>query len=219
MHPLFPRLGTVTIAALLASVFIRADPLKLDYPPPKVTGTPAPVKLVDLEAPNARPPQIEIPARASNLAAGKPATASDPYPVIGDMSLLTDGDKESEDGYYVELGPDLQWVQIDLEQKARIYGIGLWHFHSQARAYHDIIVQISDDPEFKSGVTTVFNNDQDNSSQLGRGKDPAYIEKNTGRLIDARQTVGRYVRLYSHGNTTDSLNHYIEVEIWGVPAP
>ena len=27
-----------------------------------------------------------------------------------------------------------------------------------------------------------------------------------------------YVRLYSNGNTTDKLNHYIEVEVFGKPA-
>ena len=26
---------------------------------------------------------------------------------------------------------------------------------------------------------------------------------------------GRYVRLYSNGNSTNDLNHYTEVEIWG----
>jgi len=29
---------------------------------------------------------------------------------------------------------------------------------------------------------------------------------------------GRYVRLYSKGNTTNKLNHYIEVEVFGKPA-
>jgi hypothetical protein len=28
----------------------------------------------------------------------------------------------------------------------------------------------------------------------------------------------RYVRLYSQGNTSDELNHYIEVEVYGRPA-
>jgi len=26
---------------------------------------------------------------------------------------------------------------------------------------------------------------------------------------------GRYVRLYSNGNTTNKMNHYIEVEVFG----
>jgi hypothetical protein len=28
---------------------------------------------------------------------------------------------------------------------------------------------------------------------------------------------GRYVRLYSNGNTTNDLNHYVEVEVHGSP--
>jgi hypothetical protein len=78
-----------------------------------------------------------------------------------------------------------------------------------------VIVQVSDDPEFKTGVTTVFNNDQDNSAKLGIGKDRAYIETNFGKLIDAKGVKGRYVRVYSNGNTANDLNHYIEVEVFG----
>jgi len=37
-------------------------------------------------------------------------------------------------------------------------------------------------------------------------------------LIDAKGANGRYVRLYSNGNTTNKLNDYIEVEVWGKPA-
>ena len=44
----------------------------------------------------------------------------------------------------------------------------------------------------------------------------AYIETNEGRLIAASAT-GRYVRLYSGGNTSNKMNHYIEVEVYGQP--
>jgi len=37
-------------------------------------------------------------------------------------------------------------------------------------------------------------------------------------LIDAKNVKGRFVRLYSNGNTANKLNHYIEVEVWGKPA-
>jgi hypothetical protein len=37
-------------------------------------------------------------------------------------------------------------------------------------------------------------------------------------LIDAKGVKGRYVRLYSKGNTTNKLNHYIEVEVFGKSA-
>jgi hypothetical protein len=66
-------------------------------------------------------------------------------------------------------------------------------------------------------VTTIFNNDMNNELGLGAGKDPAYIETNEGRIFDAKGTVARYVRLYSSGNTTSEMNHYVEVEVYGTP--
>jgi hypothetical protein len=88
----------------------------------------------------------------------------------------------------------------------------------QARVYHDVIVQVSNDPEFRTGVRTLYNNDGDNSAHLGKGTDPAYIETNRGRVIDAKGETARYVRLYSSGNTSDELNHYCEVEVYGESA-
>ena len=76
---------------------------------------------------------------------------------------------------------------------------------------------MSDDPAFKTGVTTVFNNDHDNSSKLGAGQGQGDIEVAEGKLIDPKGAKGRYVRLYSNGNTTNDLNHYVEVEVYGSP--
>ena len=45
-----------------------------------------------------------------------------------------------------------------------------------------------------------------------------YIETHFGKLIDAKGVKGRYVRLYSNGNTTNKFNDYIEVEVFGKPA-
>ena len=84
--------------------------------------------------------------------------------------------------------------------------------------YRDVVVQVSDDAAFKSGVTTIFNNDFKNDLGLGAGKDLNYVETYQGKLIDAKGVKGRYVRLYSNGNTTNKLNDYIEVEVWGKPA-
>jgi hypothetical protein len=79
-------------------------------------------------------------------------------------------------------------------------------------------VQVSDDPTFKTGVTSIFNSDISNELGLGTGKNQNYIETYQGKLIDAKGATGRYVRLYSNGNTANKLNHYIEVEVWGKPA-
>lgn len=194
-------------------------PLKLELPRPLFVGTPRPLKLANLEKPRqGRRPDFMVPAGTELLSKDKPVTSSDPLPIIGELPLVTDGDKSGAEGSYVELGPGVQWVQIDLEKPAKLAAIVVWHFHSQARAYHDVVAQVSDDAEFKQGVTTVYNSDDDNSAELGAGKDPAYIETYEGRLIDAKGATGRYVRLYSNGSTSDELNHYVEVEVYGQPA-
>jgi len=118
----------------------------------------------------------------------------------------------------VELGPFRQQVTIDLEARHTIYALVVWHYHKQARVYRDVIVQVSDDPNFVAGVTTLFNNDADNSSGWGVGTDRHYVETSEGKLIDARGVQARYVRLFSNGSTSNDLNHYIEVAVYGVPA-
>jgi len=84
--------------------------------------------------------------------------------------------------------------------------------------YSDIVVQVADDRDFLTNVRTIFNNDEDNSAGMGIGHDMNYVETNEGKLIDAKGVVGRYLRLYSNGNDTTSLNHYVEVEAYGMPA-
>jgi hypothetical protein len=164
-----------------------------------------------------RPPFM-VPEGTSLLSKGKKVTSSDMQPIIGDMNMITDGDKEGTDGSYVELGFGKQWVQIDLGEPATLYALVVWHYHSERRVYHDVVVQVADDADFIENVRTVYNNDFDNSSGLGIGKDLEYFEDYRGRLIDAKGITGRYVRLYSKGSTSDGQNHYIEVEVYGKPA-
>jgi hypothetical protein len=193
--------------------------LKTQLPAPLFVGTPAPLHVPNLEPPTkGKRPDFYVPAGTTNLAKGKKVTASDSNPNVGTLDMVVDGDKDGNEGSWVELGPGKQWVQIDLAKKADIYAILIWHFHAQARVYRDVVVQVSDDPTFKSGVTTIFNNDFSNEVGAGAGKDLNYIETYQGKLIDAKDAKGRYVRLYSNGNTSNKLNHYIEVEVWGKPA-
>jgi hypothetical protein len=217
MNKLFLKLSV----ALFATTTVLAQdqvPLKTDLPKPLFVGTPVPIKVSNLEpAQKGKRPDFMVPAGTTNLAKGKKVTASDNDPVVGTLDLITDGDKEGDEGSWVELGPGKQWVQIDLEKESDIYAVMLWHFHSQARVYFDVVVQVSDDPKFEKDVTTIFNADANNELGLGAGKDLAYIETYEGKLIDAKGVKGRYVRLYSKGNTTNKMNHYIEVEVWGKP--
>ena len=193
--------------------------LKTQLPAPLFVGTPVPLNVPNLEPPmKGKRPDFMVPAGTINLAKGKKVTASDSNPNVGTLDMVVDGDKDGNEGSWVELGPGKQWVQIDLAKKANIYAVLVWHFHSQARVYRDVVVQVSDDPTFKTGVNTIFNSDFSNDLGLGAGKSLSYIETYQGKLIDAKGVEGRYVRLYSNGNTTNKLNHYIEVEVWGKPA-
>jgi hypothetical protein len=194
-------------------------PLKTQLPRPLFVGTPVPLNVPNLEpATKGKRPDFMVPVGTINLAKGKKVTSSDNNPVVGTLDLVTDGDKAGDEGSWVELGPGKQWVQIDLAKSGNIYAVLVWHFHSQARVYRDVVVQVSNDPSFKSGVTTIFNNDFKGELGAGTGKDLNYVETYQGKLIDAKGANGRYVRLYSNGNTTNKLNDYIEVEVWGKPA-
>jgi hypothetical protein len=190
-------------------------PLVTELPPELIEGTPKPMNVPNLVQAPSNAPEFLVPEGTTLLSKGKPVTSSDDNPIIGDLTLVTDGDKEAGEGYFVELLDGLQWVQIDLEKSADVSAIWLWHFHSQKRAYNDVMVQISDDAEFKTGVTTVYNNDYDESAKMAKGADRPYVESRFGLIVDGKGTKGRYVRLYSNGNTSNEMNHYIEVEVYG----
>lgn len=193
------------------------NPLDTALPPELIEGTPKPIHVPGLAPVPTKAPEFFVPEGTVLISKGKPVASSDHNPIIGSLDLITDGDKDAGEGYFVELLDGLQWVQIDLEKSAAIHAIWLWHFHSQRRAYHDVVVQISDDPQFKTGVTTVFNNDYDQSANLGKSTDRPYVETRFGLIVDGKGTKGRYVRLYSNGNSSNEMNHYIEVEVFGTP--
>jgi hypothetical protein len=207
--------------AVLASA--QQDPnkeeLKLQLPKPMFIGTPRNIKTPNLEAVTGKPRGPFYVAKGTVLlSARKPVLSSDMQPVIGDLAFVTDGERSGEDGYFVELGPGKQWVQVDLGAPAVLSAILVWHYHSQARVYRDIAVQVSDDKDFLKGVATVYNNDHDNTLGLGLGRDKEYIETNEGRLIDPKGAKGRYLRFWSNGNTSNDMNHFVEVEVYGIPA-
>ncbi|MFU8892578.1 MAG: hypothetical protein ACNA8L_03020 [Luteolibacter sp.] len=193
-------------------------PYVTELPPELIEGTPVPISLPNLEPAPTSAPEFNVPEGTVLLSAGKTVTSSDDFPLIGTLDLITDGEKDAGEGYYVELEEGKQWIQIDLEQEAAIHAVHVWHYHSQRRAYKGVVAQISNDPEFKDGVTTIFNSDFENAHGFGAGRDRPYVETRFGKVMDGRGTVGRFVRLYSAGNTSDDTNHYIEVEVHGIPA-
>jgi len=206
------------VAVVPAAGALKMVPIEIELPAPAFRGTPVPLKEPNVEKPLGKPrPPFLAPEGTLNLARGKPVRGSDPAPPSGEMDYVTDGDKEASDFGYLGMRPGTQWVQIDLGGKGAVYAVLLWHNHAEARVYRDVIVQLGDDPDLLD-AQTVFNNDYDNSSGLGIGRDKGYVETSEGKLIDCRGLQGRYIRLWSKGNHIDQGNHYTEVEVYGRPA-
>lgn len=165
-----------------------------------------------------KPQPMLVPADIRLLSQKKKVTASE-EPFIGDLELVTDGDRLGVDNRYIEFDEGRQWIQVDLGKQIDIYVVALWH-----RVYgicHDVVVQFSDDEKFTKNVITVFNNDRDNSSKLGKGQDREYIDTHLGRLIDCRRQNGkpvsaRYIRVYGNGTYNQPpLANLAEVEVYG----
>jgi len=196
-------------------------PIPLELPQPKFIGTPknlVGVRLKITEGPSMPRKPFLAPKGTCNLALKKPVTASDGEPTIGTPDLVTDGQAEAGTESYVELGPGVQWVQIDLQALGTLYAVVVWHEHHQPVVYHDVVVQVADDKDFITNVRTLYNNDHDNTAGLGIGRDWEYLETNEGLLVEAKGIRARYVRLYSNGSTSSDVNRYTEVAVFGLPA-
>lgn len=210
------------VGAALSGAVLAADlqPLPIELPKPMFEGTPQNLKLPNLEKPRGGPrPPFLAPAGTVNLAKGRRVTGSANELPVGDLAMLTDGEKSGADGTYAELPAGAQYVTIDLRKKSTIYAVLVWHYHKQPRVYKGVIVQTANDPDFIADVKTIFSNDIDNSDGQGIGFDQNYIETAEGKLIDTKGIEARYVRLYSNGNNVNGANHYVEVEIFGKPLP
>jgi len=194
-------------------------PLVLDLPLHTLKGTPEDLPV----GPNVEPPSdvapkpLQVPKGVVNVAAGKPVSSS-VTPFQGELIRVTDGKKEAVDDDAVEFRKGTHWVQVDLGQSFAIHAIVMWHDHRYVQVMHDVILQVSDDPEFKSGVTTLFNNDSDNSSGLGVGTDREYFEMQFGRAVAAKGIKARYVRGYTKGSNQSVLNCWQELEVYALPA-
>ena len=235
MNPLAP--AVIAVAALLqtgcgqaqskplpadgaaAAVSGDKEPLKLKLPMPTLKGTPEDLPQgPNIEpVPKGPPADFNVPKGVVNVAAGKPVTSS-VAPFTGELKQVTDGDKEAFDDQAVEMKKGTQWIQIDLGTPVSIAAVAIWHDHRYVQLFRDVIIQVSDDPEFKNGVTTVYNNDTDNSSGMGIGTDKEYFETRYGRVIDGKNAKGRYVRSYTKGSNQSAINSIQEIEVYAVPA-
>jgi F5/8 type C domain len=219
--PSLPKPVVIT-TALTKEVARIAQPsdkelLTIPLPKPIFAGTPSDMRTENLEPDRAGKPRdpLNVPKGTRLLSKDCKVTSSDTAPLIGELSSLTDGDKEHDSTTCVELGINIQWVQVDLGKEKELFAASVWHYHGDARVYKDVICQVSNDPDFIENVQTVFNNDHDNSSKLGRGTDREYFETNEGRPFPINGVKARYVRFYSRGNSSNETNHYTEIEVYG----
>ena len=193
--------------------------LLLDLAAPAFKGIPKDLQV----GPNVEPfpdrPRLSItvPAGVKNLAPGSSITSSDRNVTVADLAKLTDGDKVASEQSIIFLRKGTQWMQMDLGSRQELFALVIWHAHNMPKIYHDVVVQVSDDPDFKKNVRTIFNNDSDNSSGLGVGKNREYFESYEGKLIKAAGIKARYIRFYSNGNSESALNEYTEIEVYGRP--
>ncbi len=211
---------TICGAPLLGLAADNMVPLDLKLPAPGFKGTPKEIQISSYVEPlseKPRPPMM-VPAGLSNLAPGKKITSSDKNNPADTLAKIVDGNKEASDDSIVYVRKGTQWVQIDLGAPAELYAACLWHAHNTAKVYQDVVVQISDDPDFLKDVKTVFNNDQDNTSGLGVGTDREFFETHEGKLFDLKGAKARYIRFYSKGSTESAMNEYTEIEVYGRPA-
>jgi hypothetical protein len=219
---LFRSLLVTSLAIAVSATVSRAadtEPLALKLPRHTLKGTPEDLPSgPNIEPPSdTAPPPVQVPKGVTNVAAGKPVTGS-VVPFLGDLKQVTDGKKEPIDEDAVEIKKGSQWVQVDLGQSYEIYAVAMWHDHRYVQAMHDVILLASDDPEFKTGVTTLYNNDTDNSSGRGVGTDREYFEMEFGRVVPAKGVKARYVRGYTKGSSQSALNCWQEIEVYALPA-
>jgi hypothetical protein len=211
----------LALAVALGTSLQAADtePLKLKFPGHTPKGTPEDLPQgANVEPLSDKAPKpLDVPKGVVNVAHGKPVTSS-VAPFLGDLKQITDGEKEPFDEQAVEMKKGVQWVQVDLGQSHEIHAIAMWHDHRYVQAFRDVVLQVSDDPEFKNGVTTLFNNDSDNSSGLGVGTDREYFELEWGKTVSAKGVKARYVRGTTKGSSLSALNAWQEIEVYALPA-
>jgi hypothetical protein len=216
------RLG---LALLLAASQLHAqstnsaslEPLKLTLPAPAFKGTPKNVAVGPFTEPPSDKPRAPfmVPPGLKNLAIGAKLACSDKNATREQLTKLTDGDKDAADSSVLLLRKGTQYIQLDFGKTSELFAIVLWHSHTAAKVYHDVVVQSADDSDFTQNVRTLFNNDHDNTAGLGVGNDREYFESYEGKLIDAKGAKGRFIRCYSHGSTESPLNEYTEIEAYG----
>ncbi len=220
----FGKIMNTAIAQFLAGG-MRLEPLALDLSADAVTrATPGYPK--NLEKPphmrkEVRRADFMVPPGLKNVSLNKPVACSLEWePIIGELSQVTDGITKSGEFDYVELDPEPQWVQVDLGSLHTVFCIVVWHYYKNPVVYNDVVCQVADDAGFTTNVKTLFNNDHDDSSGLGKGTNTAYHARWWGEIVDARGeenegTTTRFVRVWTNGGCGNEETRFVEISVYG----
>ena len=146
--------------------------------------------------------------QAATLATGATVTGVG----SGAAARVTDGVIAAGTGTYATLTG--AGATLDLGGQYYLNGLAVWHYFGDSRSYHDVVFEVADNAAFNNS-TIVFNNDTDNSLGRGAGEDAEYPESSAGKQVLFAPLPGRYLRLWSNGNTVNSANHLTEVELYG----
>lgn len=142
----------------------------------------------------------------------------------GALSNVTNGNLARGDYALISTSDGPKYVQVDLADSYDIVGVNIrsdWGSDAGSYRYgHDYVVQLAADAAFTTGVTTIFNNDADNTLGLGAGEDPLYIEPADGAGLHIpleTPVAARYVRYWANGHTrvngtTNAVNTPVEIQ-------
>ena len=180
------------LAPLAAQQATEKVELKLKLPKPMFIGTPTNIKSANLEAVTgkSRAPFM-VPVGTKLLSLKKPVTSSDTQPVIGELDMITDGEKEGGDGYFVELGPG-QAVGPDRSGRVvrapRDPGLALPQPGARLPRRRRPGVRRQGLPEGRAD--DLQQRPRQHARAWASGKDKEYIEVAEGRLFDPKGVEG-----------------------------
>ena len=197
------------------------------------------------DPPPSENPKFDLPLGSRNLAIGRSVTTNFPEPLFGRLEMITDGSKGvatypdgriryvDADNCYVEFSPSVpgvtgrdvhglgpRYIQFDLQESVVIDAVWIWpgyrdHGYDVVRK---LVVEISDDPNFKADTKTVFNCDTDNSMGFGVGQDRPFATSRYGKVIQISQIAGRFARIWCNGSVMSPWEtRLVEIEIYGRP--
>ena len=145
-------------------------------------------------------PEYQVPIGTKLLSHNCPVTSSDKEPIIGSFDMLTDGVFGHKEDI-VEYSGGARWVQVDLQQDAKITAIGIWRNGMDLkRVIRSMRIEISRSPDFDGKSVVVFNNGGQRPPQTEHDDvvSPPYEDSRFGKVIVLkRPTMARFVRIFT----------------------